>query len=97
MRGSIVTRTDSKGRDRYFVLIEERGHDGKRRRRWHTDPGTGSGFTSKRAAEAHAATLVASVGTGSYVAPTRETVGTWLDTWLAMIQPSLRKSTWASC
>ena len=97
MRGSIVTRTDSKGHDRYFVLIEERGHDGKRRRRWHTDPGTGSGFTSKRAAEAHAATLVASVGTGSYVAPTRETVGTWLDTWLAMIQPSLRKSTWVSC
>ncbi|MEZ5116661.1 MAG: site-specific integrase [Candidatus Nanopelagicales bacterium] len=96
MRGSIVTRKDAKGRDRYFVVIEERTHDGKRRRRWHSDPATGSGFTSKRAAENHAATLVTSVASGSYVEPTRETVGDWLDTWLALVKPSLRPSTWAS-
>lgn len=96
MRGTITARKDAKGRERYFVLVDEITHEGKRRRRWHSDPATGSGFTSKRAAEAHAASLVRSVGVGTYVEPSHDTFGSWLDTWLLLVKPSLKPSTWAS-
>jgi hypothetical protein len=96
MRGSVVKRTDSKGRTCYFVIIEERDAAGKRRRRWRSDPSTGSGFTSRRAADMYAATLVTSINDGTYVEPNRDTLGAWLDVWLAIIQPTVRPSTWAS-
>lgn len=83
VRGSIVARRDTRGRDRYWVVIEETTAQGWRRRRWHADPATGSAFTSKRAAENHAAALVAGAAAGGYVAPSRLLLGDWLDTWLA--------------
>jgi integrase len=96
MRGSVVKRTDSKGRAGYFAVVEERADDGKRRRRWRSDPATGSAFTSKKAAEAYIADLVSAMNAGNYVEPSRETLGSWLDSWLKIIKPTVKPSTWAS-
>lgn len=96
MKGSVVKRTDKAGKVGYYVVIDERDDTGKRRRRWHSDPTTGSAFTSKRAADAHAATLVTSVASATYVPPARETVDTWLDAWLGLMKPNLKPSTYAS-
>lgn len=96
MRGSVVRRADSKGRMRYFVVVEERDTSGRRKRRWRSDPATGSGFTSKRAADAYAATLVTSINDGTYIEPNKDTTGAWLDVWLGIIRPTVRPSTWAS-
>lgn len=96
MKGSVIKRTDAKGKVGYYVVVEERTTDGKRRRRWRTDPDTGSAFTSKRAAEGYAARLVTELGDGTYVEPNKETLGAWLDVWLELIRPTVRPSTWAS-
>lgn len=98
MRGSVVKdkRSTDPRRPQYRVVIEERTDDGKRRRRWHSDPTTGSAFTSKRAAEEYLAHLVTTVATGVYVPPTKETLDSWLDTWLAIMKPNLKPSTYAS-
>lgn len=95
MKGSVVKRTDAKGKNRYFVLIED-SVDGHRKRRWHSDPATRSGFTSKRAAEAYCADLVAAMGQGTYVAPSVTTVEEWLTVWLEQAKDRLKESTWAS-
>jgi hypothetical protein len=95
-RGSVVKRTDSKGMPGYFVVVEERDAAGNRKRRWRSDPATGSAFTSRRAADAYAATLVMSINDGTYVEPNKDTLGAWLDVWLAIITPTVRPSTWAS-
>jgi integrase len=95
MRGSVVKDTRGKA-VRYFVVIEEKTNDGKRRRRWHTDPVTGSTFTNKRAAEAYCAKLIDGVGTGVYVPPAKETLDSWLDAWLGIMKPNLKPSTYAS-
>jgi integrase len=98
MRGSIVkdTRNADPKRPRYRVVVEERTPEGKRRRRWYTDPTTGSAFTSKKAAEEYLSQLLVSVGTGAYVPPTKETLDSWLDTWLGIMKPNLKPSTYAS-
>ena len=54
-----------------------------------------SGFATKRAAEAAAAALVASVSSGSHVEPSRVTVGTYLQQWLdgkVRLRPTSRES-----
>lgn len=96
MKGSVVKRTDKRGKAAYYVVIDERDETGKRRRRWRTDPATGAAFTKRAAADAYAATLVSSIHAGNYVEPSKETVGSWLDMWLQIIRPTVRLSTWAS-
>jgi integrase len=95
MRGSVVRRTDSKGRARYYVVVDETA-DGKRRRRWHSDPATGSAFTTRRAADEYCASLVVATGQGTYVTPSHLTTGQWLTRWLDAATDRLRPSTWAS-
>jgi integrase len=80
---------------RYYVLIEDH-QAGQRKRRWHSDPATGSAFTSKRAADAHCASLVTSRGQGTYVPPSVMTVGEWLAIWLEQARDRLKLSSWAS-
>lgn len=50
---------------------------------------------SKEAAEGKLATILASIYTGEYVAPAKETVGQYLNRWLEEIRPSVRPKTWA--
>ncbi len=98
MRGSILLdkRNNDPRKPRYRIVIEERTNDGKRRRRWFSDPVTGAAFTSKKSAQAHLSSLLNSVNTGVYVPPTKETLNSWLDTWLGIMKPNLKPSTYAS-
>jgi integrase len=98
MRGSIVKdkRSPDPKRPRYFVIVEERTGDGKRRRRWHSDPVTGSAFASKKKADDFLAGLLNDVNKGSYSPPSKATVDSWLDVWLAIMRPNLKPSTYAS-
>jgi integrase len=98
MRGSIVKdkRSPDPKKPRYRVVIEERAPDGKRRRRWYSDPKTGSAFTSKKAAESFLSATLTTVDSGTYVAPTKDTLDGWLDVWLGIMKPQLKPSTYAS-
>ena len=98
MRGSIVKdkRSADPKNPRYFVIIEERATGGQRKRRWHSDPATGSAFASKKKAEAFLAALLNDVNRGSYSPPSRATVDAWLDVWLGIMRPNLKPSTYAS-
>ena len=80
MRGSIARRVDAKGKAGYFVVIEERADGGKRRRRWHSDPATGSAFTSRKAAEAKKVEVVNAVNMAGTSSPTRSA---WRGGWIS--------------
>lgn len=96
MKGSVVRKTDASGKARYYVIIEQERPDGSRRRKWHTDPATGSGFTRKAAAEEYAAHLVVAKSSNRYVEPARTTFGEYAHAWLQRAQDRLKPSTWAS-
>jgi integrase len=83
-----------------------RGHVHRRGKNWAyvvdvgRDPATGrrrqqtkSGFRTKRAAEDAMSDLIGSVNDGSYVAPDPQTVGEWIERWLATVAPKIRPST----
>lgn len=95
MRGSVVKRTGKDGRARYYVVVEESAGN-ERKRRWHSDPATGSAFTSKRAADDYCARQVVARGQGLYVTPSDLTVEDWLTRWLDSATDRLKPSTWAS-
>ena len=95
MTGSVVTDRRG-GRPRFYVVVDETTEDGGRRRRWHSDPSTGQGFTSKRRAQDHAATLTVEQITGTYVPPNAGTVAEWLGVWLVTARRRVKPSTWAS-
>lgn len=84
MRGSVVKRGTG-----YSVVVElERDPvTGKRRQKWH------SGYPTKRAAERALADLVAALHGGTYIEPTKQTLGAYLDEWLAAIEPTVRPAT----
>jgi len=96
VRGAVATRTGADGKPRYYVVVDETAADGKRRRRWHTDPATGQAFTRKRPAEDYAAKLATAQTSGTYVSPTDDTLAGWLAIWLATAQHRLKPSTYAS-
>jgi integrase len=84
MRGSVVRRGAT------YAVVLELDRDpltGKRRQRWH------SGYRTRREAEDACSKLVAQVAAGGYVTPTRQTVGEYLEEWLAAITPTIREST----
>jgi integrase len=64
MKGHIRERSPG----HWAIVIEGRDQDGKRKRRWHSFRGT------KREAQVECAKLIASVGKGDYVEPTKTTV-----------------------
>jgi integrase len=88
MRGH-VRRRGSK-----WVVVVDVGRDpetGRRKQKWH------SGYARKRDAEEALATIVGDVNAGTYVAPTKLTVGEFLvDQWLPGMKHQVRPSTWAS-
>jgi hypothetical protein len=60
---------------------------GKRRQKWH------QGYSTKRAAEAALTDVLSRLGRGEYVEPSRETIATFLDEWLAALPRSRRPGT----
>lgn len=97
MRGSIVKRQTDGQKARYFVVIEEVAPDGKRKRRWYSDPNTNKAFTAKKMAENELTRLLSSLDQGSYVTPNKVTLSEWAQTWLLIIEPNLKPSAFASC
>jgi integrase len=84
MRGSVVKRGD-----RYSVVVElDRDPiTSKRRQKWV------SGYRTKRDAERALSEIVASVHTGSYLEPTKQTFSVFAPEWLVAIKPTIRPST----
>jgi hypothetical protein len=84
VRGSVVKRGDG-----YSVVVElDRDPvTGRRRQKWH------SGYRTKRDAERTMSEIVAAVHAGTYAEPTRQTLGDFVEDWLAAIEPTIRPST----
>ena len=87
MRGSVIKKGGA-----WYVKIEldPDPATGKRRQKWH------SGYGTRRDAERARVDLLSKLDRGEYVAPTRETLGDYLENWLAAIQPTVRPSTYES-
>jgi integrase len=83
-RGSIIKRGTT-----YSVVLDlGRGPDGKRARRWH------SGYRTKRDAERARVELLARLDQGTYVEPSRLTLGVFLrDQWLPGLAGQVRPTT----
>jgi hypothetical protein len=84
MKGSVVKRGAG-----YSVIVElDRDPiTGRRRQKWH------SGYRTKREAERALSEIVASVHTGAYVEPTKQTLRDFAADWLAAIEPTIRPAT----
>ena len=86
MKGTIIKR----GATYSIVLDLGRGPNGKRIRKWH------SGFETKKEAEQAKVELLAALGRGAYVAPSKRTIGPFLrEDWLPGLRAQVRPSTWA--
>src|SRR4051812_41293741 len=80
MRGSVRRRGTT-----WTVTYDEPSPDGRRKQR------SKGGFATRRAAQAFLTEALARLGDGSYAAPAKTTVGTFLtDEWLPAITPTLR-------
>lgn len=91
MKGHLVHR----GKDpKTWSLVIELGRDpqtGKRRQKWISFKGT------KREAQAALTDLLKELNEGTFVEPSKETVGQYLDRWLRdYAKPSLRQTTYES-
>ena len=88
MRGHVRKRGN-----RWSIVLDV-GTDpetGKRRQRWH------SGFETKREAETELTKLLGQLQTGSYVAPSKRTLGDFLEhEWLPAIRHTIRPLTYES-
>jgi integrase len=86
MRGTIIKRGST-----YSVVLDlGRGPDGKRIRDWH------SGYRTEKDAEHAQVELLAALGRGAYVEPSKRTTGPFLrDDWLPGLRAQVRPSTWA--
>jgi integrase len=84
MRGSVVKRGNG-----YSVVVEVDRDPitNKRRQKWL------SGYRTKRDAERALSEIVASLHTGSYLEPTKQTLSDFTREWLAAIKPTIRPST----
>ena len=96
MQGHIRRRTHTtktgKKTVRWYVVIDiGKTLEGKRRQKWHV------GYASRADAEQARAELVSGIYTGTYIEPTRLTLGGWIsDHWLASIAARARPTTIAS-
>lgn len=87
MRGHIRKRGSN------WVVVVELGRDrdtGKRRQRWH------SGFKTRKDAERQLAEIVTQLERGTYVAPSKENLESFLRGWLASSKSTLRPNSWAA-
>lgn len=85
MKGHIRERSPGKWA---IVLDVADPATGARKRKWHSFAGT------KREAQNECARLIASLNGGTYVEPTRETVGDFLKRWLASIKSQVSARTY---
>src|SRR5829696_10220142 len=87
MRGSVVKRGNG-----YSVVVEldRDPTTGKRRQKWH------SGFRTKRDAERALSEIVGAVHSGTYVEPSKQTLGEFVEDWLDGIEPTVRAATYHS-
>jgi integrase len=63
---------------------------GKRKQKWH------SGFKTRRDAEKSLTDILSRLDQGTYVEPTKQTLATFLDEWLAATKSTIRPSTFAT-
>jgi hypothetical protein len=83
MRGSVVKKNDH-----WYVVIEDKDPaTGRRKRRWH------SGYRTKREAQAACNELAVAMQRGEYLAPSKQTVGDFVEEWLDTIRATVRVST----
>jgi integrase len=84
MRGSVIKRGDG------YSIVVELSRDpvtGKRRQKWH------SGYRTKKDAERALTGMLASLDAGTYLQPSRQTLGEFAREWLVTIRPTIRPST----
>jgi integrase len=72
MKGHLKERSPN----HWAIVLEIRGEDGKRKRKWHSFEGT------KREAQIERARLIAELTQGAYVEPARTTLAEFLERWL---------------
>jgi integrase len=92
MRGHVTKRGKA-----WAIVVDARGEDGRRRRRWIS--GTmhgGSPWRTRREAEEALADVLGKVGTHQLVEPSRLTLQGYLEVWLEGRRGSLRETTWDS-
>lgn len=96
MQGHIHKRVratkDGRQTTSWYVVVDlTRGPDGRRRQKWH------GGFRTRKEAEAVKAKLATEMHTGSYVEPTKVTLGEWVESsWLPTMRSQVKPSTWDS-
>jgi integrase len=85
-RGTVIKRGST-----YSVVLDlGRGPDGRRVRKWH------SGYRTKKDAQRAQDELLAALGRGVYVAPSKRATGAFLrEDWLPGLRSQVRPSTWA--
>lgn len=87
MRGRVFQRAKGRGKPWSYAIDVPRGANGKRRQRLK------GGFRTRADAERALAELLVQLNRGTAVDPSRQTLGDYLDDWLAAAAPSLRPTT----
>lgn len=87
MRGHVHKRGNA-----WYVVVDlpRDPISGKRKQKWH------SGFRTKRDADRALTEILSRLDQGTYVEPTKQTLSSYLDDWLAATKPTLRASTYAT-
>ncbi len=78
MKGHIRERAPG----HWAIILDIHTGTGKRRRKWHSFKGT------KREAQRECARLIAEMDQGGYVEPSKQTLGQYLEKWLAVWAPT---------
>ena len=86
MRGHIRKR----GAKWTIVIDIGRGEYGRRKQRWH------SGYNTRREAHAALTEILGRLQAGNYLAPSKETLGSFLGDWIEAQRATVRPSTWHS-
>lgn len=87
MRGHVHKRGNA-----WYVVVDlpRDPVTGKRKQKWH------SGFRTKRDADRALTDILSRLDQGTYVEPTKQTLSSYLDDWLAATKSTLRASTYAT-
>lgn len=86
MRGHIRRRGN-----KWAVVVDVgRDENGRRRQRWH------SGYDTRRDAQKALTEILGRLEGGTYIEPTKETLGQYLTEWLEGQRGQVRESTWVS-
>jgi integrase len=73
----------------WYAVIDVRDAQGKRKRKWHKLPS----IKGKREAETACGKLIADMGSGAYVEPSKVTLAQFFDQWLKHIKPNVAPRT----